>query len=79
MITKVRLVYVTFGAFLSALALTLPRALFSLIFIVAFAIFIEPKLPVGAKGPKDNRFDQIALLIGGLIVIAIAFLIHKIR
>ncbi len=79
MITKVRLVYLAFGAFLAALGIALPRALFSLIFVVAFAVLIEPKLPIGARDPHENRTDQAAVVLGALIVIAIALLIHKVR
>jgi hypothetical protein len=79
MITKVRVVYFAFGAFLAALGLALPRALFSLIFVVAFAVLIEPKLPISAKDPRDNRNDQAAIVLGALIVIAIAILIHRVR
>jgi hypothetical protein len=79
MITKVRVVYFAFGAFLAALGLALPRALFSLIFVVAFAVLIEPRLSIGAKDPHENRTDQAAVVLGALIVITIALLIHKVR
>jgi hypothetical protein len=79
MISKVRLVYLAFGAFLAALGMALPRALFSLIFVIAFAVLIEPRLPIGAKDVKESRIDQAATVLGALIVIAIALLIHRIQ
>jgi hypothetical protein len=78
MITKVRVVYFAFGAFLASLGMALPRALFSLIFVVAFAVLIEPKLPIGAKTTQEDRTEQAAILLGALIVIAIVLLIHRV-
>jgi hypothetical protein len=76
MITSARLLYVAVGAVLAVLGVVLPRLLFTLIFVVAFTVFIEPRLPYGAKDVKENKLDQAAFLIGGILVIAIALAVR---
>ena len=78
-VNKTRLVYLAFGAFLATLGMTLPRTIFSLTFVLAFAILIEPRLPIRSKDAKENQIDQTAIIVKAVIVILIAILIHKIR
>ena len=78
-VNKTRIVYLAFGVFLATLGMTLPRAIFSLTFVVAFAVLIEPRLPICSKDAKESRIDQAAIVVGAAIVILIAILIHKIR